>query len=229
MTEQHIDTSRTRRRVLTGAALILGVVIEVAGWATVPPQEDLKSATYLAALGSRPGLAQLSAVLLSFGWAMLALGLVGATTLVRGPRGAVLTMLGAVPAAFGMISVSGQVYSDFYKIALHRGLPVDDAVRVYESAEALGGTTAWTVTGFLMFPALLLMLIGYVRAGVLGWWAPALYGVAMVGFFATPPVGWIPTTVLAVMFVPLVVLGVRSFERARGSVVAAERVPASAR
>ncbi|WP_328468608.1 hypothetical protein OHA21_52230 [Actinoplanes sp. NBC_00393] len=219
------DVDQTRRR-LTGTALIAGVVVEVAGWATVPPQEDLESATYLAALGGMPGRAQLSAVLLSLGWALLALGLVGALGLLRGRRGAVLAMAGAVPAALGMISVSGQVYSDFYKIALHQGLPVADAVRVYESAEALGGTTAWVITGFLLFPALLVMLVGYTRAGVLGWWAPALYGVATIGFFLTPPVGWIPTTVLAVMFAPLVMLGARAFSRSSSTVVAVEAVPA---
>jgi hypothetical protein len=202
-------TNTTRHRLLTGAALILGVAVEVAGWATVPPQADLESATYLAALGGTPGRAQLSAVLLSFGWALLALGLVGALSLARR---SVLAVAGAVPAALGMISVSGQIYSDFYKIALHRELPVADAVRVYEHAEGLGGTTAWVVTGFLMFPALLVMLVGYARAGVLGWWAPALYGAATVGFFLTPPVGWVPTAVLAVMFTPLLLLGVRAVQ-----------------
>jgi hypothetical protein len=220
------DPTLSRRRILTGTALIAGVVIEIAGWATVPPQDNLESATYLAALGGSPGRAQLSAILLSLGWAVLALGLVGALSLLRGTRGAILTTTGAVIAALGMISVSGQVYSDFYKIALHQGLPVADAVRVYESAEGLGGTSAWVVTGFLLFPALLLMLAGFARAGTLGWWAPALYGAATVGFFLTPPVGWIPTAVLAVMFVPLIVLGVRAYSRAGSAVVAAEPVPA---
>ncbi|WP_238006744.1 hypothetical protein KZZ52_24140 [Dactylosporangium sp. AC04546] len=215
MTAQPTDPTPDRRRALTGVALILGAVTEVAGWATVPPQADLESATYLAALGSRPGQAQLSALLLSLGWVLLAFGLLGALSLLRGRRGAVLAMLGAVPAALGMVSVSGQVYSDFYKIALHRGLPTADAVRVFEAAEGLGGTSAWAITGFLLFPALLVMLLGYARAGVVGWWAPALYGVATVGFFLTPPVGWIPTTVIAVMFVPLGALGLRAFARTR--------------
>ncbi|MEU4424517.1 hypothetical protein AB0F81_28185 [Actinoplanes sp. NPDC024001] len=223
-----LDPIADRRRFLAGLALLAGVLVEVAGWATVPPQADLESATYLAALGGDPGRAQLSAILLGFGWALLALGVAGSLSLLRGPRGAVLAMAGAVPAALGMIAVSGQVYSDFYKIALHRGLPVADAVRIFESADGLGGTAAWVVTGFLLFPALLVMLIGFARAGVLGWWAPALYAVATVGFFLTPPVGWIPTTVLAVMFVPLVVLGVRACTRATGRVVAAETAPAAA-
>ena len=61
-----------------------------------------------------------------------------------------------------------------------------------------------------------LVYIGLARAGVLGWWAPAVYVVALVGMFTVPvSLTFVYGLTFTALFAPLAVLGFLTIRRTR--------------
>ena len=70
----------------------------------------------------------------------------------------------------------------------------------------------WRDVAMLGFLGLLVLYIGLARAGVLGWWATAVYAVALAGMFTVPVNLTLAYGVtFTALFAPLAVVGVRAW------------------
>lgn len=206
---------------IAGGAFIAGSLLYVTGMATSPPQASMADADYIAALARDEGRTTLSAVLLHYGNMALALAWLAAPALVRGLRGRVLTLVGALMSAIGLVTVTGFVLYDYWTAAIGRELDPATAEALFESVSANPGVGA---VGLLTLFGLLGPLVGYAglaRAGVIGWWLLAAPVVALVASMALPfsPLGHAGFAVLGA--VPAVVVGLRLLRRNRAEAAVA--------
>ncbi|WP_369255464.1 hypothetical protein [Geodermatophilus amargosae] len=200
---------------LAGGAMIAGSLLYVAGMVTSPPQDSPAAADYIAALGRDEGRTTLSAVLLHYGNLALALAWLAAPALVRGRRGRVPTVAGALVSAIGLVTVAGFVLFDYWTGAIGRELDAATALGLFE---AVGANAGVGVVGLLTLFGLLGPVVGYAglaRAGVTGWWlllpvVGCLAASAVIPF--SPPVHGALALVGAVA---PVVLGRRMIARSR--------------
>jgi hypothetical protein len=206
-------------RVLTrlaGAALPVGTLLFGAGIATSPIATGDDRASYLESLGRQPWLTELSAVLLHYGNLLLGVGALALPLLVRGRRGWIPTLVGALLAALGLFSTSGALFSDWMHMELARTVPMDQAVTVSE--HVLGAPLLQLCFGLdpLLALGLPLVAFGLARAGVLGWWAlgAVVAGTVLLPF--SPATGnLVPAAAFLLIQAPLAVAGVRLVARAR--------------
>jgi len=206
---------------IAGGALIAGSLLYVAGMATSPPQDSMAAADYIEALARDEGRTTLSAMLLHYGNMALALAWLAAPALVRGRRGRVATIVGALMSAVGLVTVTGFVLYDYWTAAIGRTLDPAAALALYDS---VGGNAAVGVVGILTLFGIvgpLVMYVGLARAGVTGWWllAPAVAGIAasmVVAFSPLPHAGF-----ALIGAVPTVVVGLRMIARRRAEKSAA--------
>ncbi|HTJ36060.1 MAG TPA: hypothetical protein VL738_22805 [Dactylosporangium sp.] len=213
------NTNSPAKRVMqiaAGTALIAGAASFFAGLATSPPQGDDSKATYLHSLAADPFTTQLSALLLHYGNLLMGVGLLAVPLLVRGRRGGVLTVIGALLGALGLIEMSGALMSDWFHMELGRNLPIEQAVTVSDKVLAHPALQLAFSPGPLVSLALLLTFVGLSRAGVVGWWTvPAIVaGYAGLLFMpydtpVLPAVGTLP------MLATLAFAGTRVLGRAR--------------
>ena len=205
---------------LAGGALVAGSLLYVTGMVTSPPQDSPAAADYIAALGRDEGRTTLSAMLLHYGNMALALAWLGVPALVRGRRGRVPTVVGALMSAIGLVTVAGFVLYDYWTGAIGRELDPATALGLYD---AVGANAGVAVVGLLTLFGLLGPIVGYAglaRAGVTGWWllVPAvgcLVASAAIPF--SPPVHGALALVGAV---PAVVVGLRMLGRTRAEAAA---------
>ena len=134
-------------------------------------------ADYIESLARDEGRTALSALLLHYGNIALGLAWLAAPALVRGRRGRIGTVVGALMAALGLVTVAGNVLFDFWTGAIGRELEAGTALALFEIGERArpGVAVVGTVTLFgLLGP--LVALGGLARAGVTSWWllAPAV-------------------------------------------------------
>jgi hypothetical protein len=200
---------------IAGGAFIAGSLLYVTGMATSPPQASMADADYIAALARDEGRTTLSAVLLHYGNMALALAWLATPALVRGLRGRLLTLVGALLSAIGLVTVTGFVLYDYWTAAIGRELDPATAEALFDSVAANPGVG---VVGLLTLFGLLGPLVGYAglaRAGVVGWWLLAAPVVALVASMALP-FSPLPHAGLAVLgAVPAVVVGLRMIRRNR--------------
>ncbi|MGY1639502.1 hypothetical protein ACI782_00005 [Geodermatophilus sp. SYSU D00703] len=200
---------------IAGGALIAGSLLYVTGMATSPPQDSMADADYIAALARDEGRTTLSAMLLHYGNTALALAWLAAPALVRGRRGRVPTIVGALMSAIGLVTVAGFVLYDYWTGAIGRELDPATALALYES---VGSNAAVGVVGMLTLFGLvgpLVVYLGLARAGVTGWW---LLGPAVVSIAASMAVAFSPLPhagFALVGAVPTVVVGLRMIARRR--------------
>jgi hypothetical protein len=222
MTPQNATTTSTTTSTTTilyrlgGGLLIAGPILTFAGMLTAPQQAADTTEAYVESLARDTTLTQVSALLLHYSTMTTALGLILAPLLIRGVRGRLLTLIGMVAAVLTMLNISGAVKDDWWRMVIGRTVPLDVAVRISDAVDSQALLAPWRATGMVGFLGLLLLYIGLSRAGVLGWWAPAVYLVALVGMFTVP----VSLTVVygvtfTALFAPLAVLGVRAIRRAR--------------
>ncbi|MGY1635593.1 hypothetical protein ACI78V_02955 [Geodermatophilus sp. SYSU D00742] len=211
-------TSRSAGSLLlpiAGGALIAGSLLYVAGMATSPPSDSMAAADYIASLARDEGQTTLSAMLLHYGNTALALSWLGVPALVRGRRGRIPTVVGALLSAVGLVTVAGFVLYDYWTAAIGRELDPATAVALYDGVAANPGVA---VVGVLTLLGLLGPLVGYAglaRAGVVGWWLLAPAVAALVGSMALP-FSPLPHAGLALLgAVPPVVIGLRMIARRR--------------
>ncbi|GAA2362920.1 hypothetical protein [Dactylosporangium salmoneum] len=183
------NTNSPAKRVMyiaAGVALVAGAVSFFAGLATSPPQADDSKATYLRSLAEDPFTTQLSALLLHYGNLLMGAGLLAVPLLVRGRRGAVLTAVGALLGALGLIEMSGALLSDWFHMELGRNLPVDQAVAISDKVLAHPAQQLAFTPGPLVSLALVLTFVGLARAGVVGWWTVPAVVLGYVGLLFMP-------------------------------------------
>ena len=206
---------------IAGGALVAGSLLWAAGLATSPPQDSMESADYIASLARDEGRTALSALLLHYGNIALGLGWLAAPALVRGLRGRIPTVVGALMAALGLVSVAGNVLFDFWTGQIGRDLPAGTAVSLFES---VNGSTGMAIVGTLTLLGLLgpfVVYAGLARAGVTSWW---LFAPAVVAFAASAalPFAPLPHAGFAVIgAVPVVLVGLRMIQRSRAEATAA--------
>ncbi len=180
-------------RRTTAICLVAAAAISVAGFAVTPWESEQTSRAYHDALAAHPGQAEVSAVLLHFGYMMFAPAAVGILALMA-PRGGWLFRIGAVLAVLGMTTLPGLLVTDAYDLALAQELPRDTSVMVTDTVGELPLSTilglsavAGTVLG------LWVLAFGLWRAGE----APVAFPILMVA-------GWV---VSFATFEPALIVG----------------------
>lgn len=168
-----LRNATTFRRRLAALSLLLGPVLVIAGLAVAPWEDAEGSRAYLEAVASDPGGAQLSALLLHFGYLLLVPSVWALAHSLR-RRAVVLGNLGLVVATVGAIGNSGVVLNDYADVMLVEKLPLAQAVELYDHGQGLWGFGVAAISGFpLLALGLLLLFVGLWRAGVLPVWALA--------------------------------------------------------
>ncbi|PWW21721.1 hypothetical protein JD79_00857 [Geodermatophilus normandii] len=206
---------------LAGGALVAGSLLYVAGLATSPPTESLADADYIASLAADEGQTALSALLLHYGNMALGLAWLAAPALVRGRRGRIPTIVGALLSAIGLVTVTGLVLYDFWTGGIGRELPADTALALFGSVQGSAGVA---VVGTVTLLGLLGPLVGYAglaRAGVISWWllVPAVACLVASAALTFSPLLYAGFALLGAA--PAVVVGVRMLQRSRAEATVA--------
>ncbi len=205
---------------IAGGALIAGTLLYAAGLATSPPAASMAPADYIESLARDEGRTALSALLLHYGNIAMGLAWLAAPALVRGRRGRVGTVVGALMATLGLVSVAGNVLFDFWTGAIGRELEAGTALALFENVAASPGVAVvGTVTLFgLLGP--LVVLGGLARAGVTSWWllAPAVAAFAVSMALTFEPLLYAGFALVGA--VPLVLVGLRMIQRNRAEAAA---------
>jgi hypothetical protein len=199
-----------------GGALPVAASLFAAGMLTSPVADDGTRAAYLESLGRDPVLTQVSAVFLHYGNLLLGVGLLALPLLVRGRRGWLPAVIGALMSGLASLGTSGALMTDWFHMELDRQLPLDQAVRVSESV--LGAPLQQLCFGLdpLLALGLPLLAFGLCRAGVLGWWALGSVLGGTVLLFLSPATGnLVPAAAFLLIQAPFAVAGVRMVARAR--------------
>ena len=206
-------------RIAGAAALVAGPVLFSLGMLTCPPQASMADADYIGSLARDATRTQVSALFLHYANVALGLGLLAAPSLVRGTRGRIPAVLGALLGALGFVNVSGEILSDWWNMSAGRQLPMEQAVAVFQGMKSASLMPLWD--GAEMFSLLgpVLVLAGLARAGVLRWWTilPLVGGVAAL---MTVPVSMftLQAGLVLVGFSPFALIGLRLLQRARAGV-----------
>ncbi|MCZ2858385.1 hypothetical protein [Blastococcus sp. VKM Ac-2987] len=206
---------------VAGGALIAGSLLYVAGMATSPGAVSVEPADYIASLARDPGQTTLSAVLLHYGNMALALAWLAAPALVRGRRGRIGTIAGALLSAVGLVTVTGFVLYDYWTGAIGRVLEAGTAVELFETVAADPGLVP---VGLLTMFGLLGPVIAYIglaRAGVTGWWLPLPAVASLVGSMVVPFSPLAHGGFALVGAVPAIVVGLRLIQRNRAEAAVA--------
>lgn len=201
-------------RVAAGVALVAGPVLWALGMVTSPEQASMADADYISSLTRDTTMTQVSALLLHYGNLAIGLGILAAPSLVRGPRGRIATVVGALLAAIGFVNVSGMVLSDWWNASAGTLLSSDQAVAVFRGFKEGSLLPFWDGTEPFSLLGPVLVLVGLARAGVLGWWTILLLvgGVAgLMVFGATTPL--VAAATVLVGFAPFALIGRRLLQR----------------
>jgi hypothetical protein len=156
-------------------SLVAGSALFFAGMATSPPEQGTSKADYIASLAADPFQTQISAVFLHYGNLLMALGLLALPALVRGRRGRIATIVGALVAAVAQLDLSGALFTDWFHMEMGRQLPLEQAASISDQVLAYPMQQLCFGTGPLIVLGMLAAFGGLARAGVLGWWTvPAI-------------------------------------------------------
>ncbi|MFG6192258.1 hypothetical protein [Nonomuraea sp. JJY05] len=215
--EPHVAEPAARfLRRAGGVALIAGPVLVFAGMMACPPQDSDSTLHYVTSLARDSFLTELSAILLHYGLVVGALGALAVPGLVRGSKGRLLTVAGALASAVSMLNVSGAVRDDWWRMILGQQLEMNVAVQLSEAVDAASFMPLWSGTELFAFLGLLALSTGLARAGVAGWWLTAVYVAAFAGMMVIPiHLTYVIGGVFTLLFLPLVVAGVRLLRRER--------------
>lgn len=206
---------------IAGGALVAGALLYVAGLATSPPWDSPSDADYIASLARDEGQTTLSAVLLHYGNLLMGLAWLAAPALVRGRRGGVATIVGALMAALGHVTVAGFVLYDYWTAAIGRELPAGQAEDLFGTVQANPGVA---VVGIITLFGLIGPIVGIAalaRAGVVSWWLllPAVGCLVASALLTFEPLLYAGFAVFGA--VPLVVIGLRMLQRRRAEAAVA--------
>jgi hypothetical protein len=206
-------------RIAAGAALVAGPVLFSLGMLTVPPQASMADADYVASLARDTTLTQVSALFLHYANIAMGVGLLAAPALVRGRRGRIPTVLGALLAMLGFVNTSGQILSDWWNMSAGRTVGADQAVAIFEGVKGASLMPFWDATEAFALLGPVLVFIGLARAGVLGWWTLPVFVGGVAGLMVIP-VQMVVVVALAVLvgFSPIAFVGLRLLQRARAGV-----------
>lgn len=209
----------TALRVAAGVALVAGPVLFSLGMFTVPPQASMADTDYVASLARDTTLTQVSALFLHYANIAMGLGLLAAPALVRGRRGRIPTVLGALLAVLGFVNVSGQILSDWWNMSAGRTVSAEQAVAIFDGVKGASLMPFWDATEAFSLLGPVLVFVGLARAGVLGWWTIPVFVGGVLGLMFIP-IQMIVVVALGVLvgFSPIAFVGLRLLQRARAGV-----------
>ena len=214
-TDQRYDGSRALRHA-AAAALVAGPLLWAAGMLTSPEQASMADTDYIASLARDITRTEVSALFLHYGNLFLGLGILAAPSLVRGRRGSRLVLVGTLLAAVGFTNMSGMLFADWWNAALGTLLPLDEAAEVFATVKGASLLPVWNATELFCLVGPLLLLAGLARAGVLGWYAPALMVGGVAALVLVPgTMMWAAAVGVLVGFSPFALVGVRLLQRLR--------------
>jgi hypothetical protein len=181
-----INDPRNFRRTALGLCLIAGPLVTLIGGLVTPWETTETTAAYLQAMGENPTRAQISAVLLYFGFLLTAVGIFGIIHLLR-HRAVVLAHIAAVLAVWGWVTLPGLLVSDFYDLSLAQWTNREDAIAISNRAQGYVG-------GAILGIPVLLGMIGLILLGVALWrarfaplWVLLLLFIGFAMSFVAPP------------------------------------------
>ncbi len=178
------------RRLLAVGSLMLAPVLMLAGVLVAPFEETSTSAAYLEVVHYNAAAAELSAVLLHFGFLLL-VPCVWAMAALLQERATVLGNLGLLLGTLGAIGNSGVVLLDFADIALVRELTQGEAVAVYDRLDSSWGFGLSAILGIpLLGIGLMLLIAGLWRAAILPIWSLAVIPAALLAGTVLPVGRW---------------------------------------
>lgn len=178
------------RRLLAVGSLMLAPVLMLAGVLVAPFEETSTSAAYLAVVRDHISAAELSAVLLHFGFLLL-VPCVWAMAALLQERATVLGNLGLLLGTLSAIGNSGVVLLDFADIALVRELTQGEAVAVYDRLDSSWGFGLSAILGIpLLGIGLMLLIAGLWRAAILPLWSLAVIPAALLAGTVLPVGRW---------------------------------------
>jgi hypothetical protein len=219
------DANNFRRNAL-GLCLIAGPLVALIGGLVTPWEESDTTAAYLTALAGSPVRAQVSAVLLYFGYLLIAIGIFGMMHLLR-HRAVVLGHVAGALAIWGWVSLPGLLSVDFYDLSLGVSADRQAAIAISDRAAGYAGAAVMGVSVLLGIIGLFLLVVALWRAGFVPLWTPAVFFVGTAASFAGPPTA-ISFTIataawlLALGHVGLKILGMSDEEWERGGAPARE-------
>ncbi|WP_243074037.1 hypothetical protein [Microbacterium sp. SS28] len=210
--------AHTALAVAAGIALLAGPALFFAGLATSPVQNGEDKASYIESLARDPGLTQLSAVLLHYGNLLMGVGVIAFAWLVRGTRGAIPAVIGALIASVALLDNSGSLFADWMHLELGRNLSLEAGASI---SEAVYSHLAFQLSfglAPLIAVGLIVAAIGLVRAGVIGWWAIPAIVVGQAGLLFLPyAVPILPALGMTPLLAVFVACGLRVFGRVRAN------------
>jgi len=226
------DASNFRRTAL-GLCLIAGPLVTIAGGLVTPWEESDKVASYLAAMAGSPIRAQVSAVLLYFGYLLIAVGIFGMMCLLK-RRAVVLGHVAGVLAIWGWVTLPGLLSVDFYDLSLGQAANREEAIVISERAGEYPGAAVLDFPVLVGFLGLVLLCVALWRARFAPAWVPVVLVAGLVVTFVTPPAAVSFTIGFGLMFAALGYVGIGILrmsdeEWEQGTSLAPEPVVAEAR
>jgi hypothetical protein len=222
MTTETISTTTARPtteygtglRLAAGGALVAAPALWAAGMWTSPSAAGTTDVDYITSLGRDATMTQVSALFLHYGNLFIGLGVLAAASLLRGPKGSRLTVVGAILTALGFTNVSGMLLSDWWNLSAAQNLPIEQAAQVFGGFKDSSLLFLWD--GFEVFSLVgsILLLAGLARAGVLGWWTIAVMVAGTAGLMFIPwDLPHLSAVAVAIGFSPFAMIGVRLLQR----------------
>nr|MDQ3377398.1 hypothetical protein [Actinomycetota bacterium] len=151
------DANNFRRNAL-GLCLIAGPLVALIGGLVTPWEESDTTAAYLTALAGSPVRAQVSAVLLYFGYLLMAIGIFGMMHLLR-HRAVVLGHVAGALAIWGWVSLPGLLSVDFYDLSLGVSADRQAAIAISDRAAGYAGAAVMGVSVLLGIIGLFLLVV----------------------------------------------------------------------
>ena len=181
-----INNANNFRRTAFGLCLVAGPLVALIGGLITPWEESDTTAAYLTALTESPAWAQASAVLLYFGYLLMAVGVFGMLHLLR-RRAVVLGHVAGALAIWGWVSLPGMLSVDFYDLSLGESADRGAAVAISDRAGEYTGAAVMGVSVLLGIVGLLLLVVALWRAGFVPLWSPAVLFAGTAASFVLPP------------------------------------------
>ncbi len=181
-----IKNANNFRRTALGLCLIAGPLLALVGGLVTPWETADTTAAYLTALAENPARAQASAVLLYFGYLLMAVGVFGMMHLLR-RRAVVLGHVAGALAVWGWVSLPGMLSVDFYDLSLAAHADREAAIGISDRAGGYVGSAVMGVPVLLGILGLVLLVVALWRAGFVPAWVPAVLFVGTAASFVGPP------------------------------------------
>lgn len=181
-----IKNANNFRRTALGLCLMAGPLLALVGGLVTPWETADTMAAYLTALAESPTRAQASAVLLYFGYLLMAVGVFGMMHLLR-RRAVVLGHVAGALAVWGWVSLPGMLSVDFYDLSLSASTDRQAAIEISDRAGGYAGSAVMGIPVLLGIVGLFLLVLALWRVGFVPVWTPVVLFVGTAVSFVGPP------------------------------------------